>query len=505
MNWTGSGVAAGKVADPNSPVTTITLDDDYTVQADFMIDQRFLSVSSTTGGSIVAPGEGIFAYDHGAVAELKAQPDVGYRFVRWSGDSSSVGDANAASTMILMDADHIIQGNFELMTYAITASADTNGTLDPLGEIHISHGGQQLFSAIPAEGYEVDRWYLDGEVVQPGGTTWMFANITSPHIVLVTFQKIALRISGYVTEPNTVIPAADMLLQLHGQDANSVTDANGFYALNVEYGSSGYLVPQKTGYSFEPNQFELGSVTQHYSNINFIASLITFDISGYVLDADTSVPIPDVNVRAENYGGPWTGRYGGSSSRTDANGFYRIQVDYDWSGKLILDKYAYIFEPNDLIYTAFAADHNDGDYVGTLLVLAISGSVVNECGMPVAGVQLTIDGVGECATDANGFYEARVDFGWHGAVTPSRDYHSFLPAAMLYMPGLTMDMEAQNYTAANIYDLDYSCSVGWEDLAALLDNWLGPPRNVPDTNGDEIVNFAEYAQLTGAMLVGHSE
>jgi len=505
VNWTGSGVAAGKVEDPNSPVTTITLDDDYAVQANFMIDQRLLSVSSTRGGAVVVPGEGTFAYDRDTFAALQAQPDVGYRFVTWSGDVSSIVDANAAWTTILMDADHIIQADFELVTYVITASADANGTVAPVGDVSIAHGGQQFFSAFPAEGYQVDRWYLDGEIVQTGGITWALTNVTSPHSVQVTFQKIIFMVSGYVTEPNTVIPIAGAVLQLSDQDVNSVTDVNGFYALDVQYGSSGCLVPRKAGYNFKPNQFQFEAVAQHHSNINFIASLMTFGISGHVLDAETSAPIEDVNVRAENDGGPWTSRYGGSSSQTDANGFYRVHVDNDWSGQLILQKYAYIFEPNDMIYTEVAADYNDGNYVGTLLVLAISGSVVNECGAPLAGVQLTVDGIGEFTTDANGFYEARVNFGWHGAVTPSRDYHSFLPAAMLYMPGLTVDMDAQNYTATSTYDLDYSCSVGWEDLAALLDNWLGPPRNVPDTNGDEIVNFAEYAQLAGAMLVSHSE
>lgn len=57
VGWAGSAVDAGKVADANSADTTVILDADYTLQANFAIDQRTLTVSSTAGGSVSAPGE----------------------------------------------------------------------------------------------------------------------------------------------------------------------------------------------------------------------------------------------------------------------------------------------------------------------------------------------------------------------------------------------------------------------------------------------------------------
>ena len=46
VNWTGTGVTAGKVANPNSASTTITMDGDYTVVANFAIDQHINFVIS---------------------------------------------------------------------------------------------------------------------------------------------------------------------------------------------------------------------------------------------------------------------------------------------------------------------------------------------------------------------------------------------------------------------------------------------------------------------------
>ena len=53
VNWTGSGVAAGKVVNPNSAATTITMDGDYTVAANFAIDQY------AVGGTITSNGTGL--------------------------------------------------------------------------------------------------------------------------------------------------------------------------------------------------------------------------------------------------------------------------------------------------------------------------------------------------------------------------------------------------------------------------------------------------------------
>lgn len=71
-----------------------------------------LSVSSTEGGSVIGPGVGNFTYGRGTVVDLLATPDVGYRFVQWTGDVSTVGDVLAAATTITMEGDYAIAANF---------------------------------------------------------------------------------------------------------------------------------------------------------------------------------------------------------------------------------------------------------------------------------------------------------------------------------------------------------------------------------------------------------
>ena len=72
-----------------------------------------LTISSTAGGSVTTPGEGASKYGQGAVVDLVATPDAGYRFVSWTGDVDKVNDIYAAETTITMNGDYSITANFE--------------------------------------------------------------------------------------------------------------------------------------------------------------------------------------------------------------------------------------------------------------------------------------------------------------------------------------------------------------------------------------------------------
>jgi hypothetical protein len=80
------------------------------------VSEYDLTVDSTAGGSVTDPGEGVFTYDDGTVVDLFADPDAGYQFVNWSGDTGDIDDADAADTFITMNGNYDITANFELIT-----------------------------------------------------------------------------------------------------------------------------------------------------------------------------------------------------------------------------------------------------------------------------------------------------------------------------------------------------------------------------------------------------
>jgi uncharacterized repeat protein (TIGR02543 family) len=112
VNWTGD---AGIIADVNAPITTITINGDYSITANFdqiLLRQFSLIIASTKGGRVTTPGEGYFTYLEGTVVSLVATPDAGYPFVKWTGDVGTIANVNAASTNITMQGDYEITASF---------------------------------------------------------------------------------------------------------------------------------------------------------------------------------------------------------------------------------------------------------------------------------------------------------------------------------------------------------------------------------------------------------
>jgi subtilisin family serine protease len=316
-----------------------------------------------------------------------------------------------------------------------------------------------------------------------------------------TFEIISgdhpLRISGLVLEPDGNTPAGGVLLQVNNNDINTITDSNGYYELWVNYGWSGAITPQKEGYVFEPEYSIYTDVSEDCNDVNYTEIMVTWTIAGYVLQADYLTPINDVNVSAENGGGPWTSKYGGGSALTDENGYYEIVVDYNWSGTVTPAKNACVFEPNSRYYADVIENYMEGqDYTGTLLTFRIAGFVKNECNVPTAGVTVNANnGGGQGTTDVNGYYEVWVAYGWSGTVTPEKSHFTFEPNWMSYVDVLT-DVCDQNYIASNIYDLDCDGSIGFGDLAVMAGNWLLNGPEIPgDFNADETLDFLDFAEF----------
>jgi hypothetical protein len=78
-----------------------------------------LTISSTEGGSVTGPGEGTFTYYEVTVINLVAEPDDGYQFANWTGDVTTIGNVNAAMTIITTDDSYEIRANFALESLEI--------------------------------------------------------------------------------------------------------------------------------------------------------------------------------------------------------------------------------------------------------------------------------------------------------------------------------------------------------------------------------------------------
>lgn len=132
----------------------------YTVSCDYTAPTFKISLTAGTGGTVSGAG----TYTVGSSATIKATPNSGYRFVKWSD-----GDTNATRTITKTTSD--ISANvtnlsysavFEKITYAVTFK-DENGTT--LKTATVNHGDTVTPPADPEKAdtaqwnYTFDGWY----------------------------------------------------------------------------------------------------------------------------------------------------------------------------------------------------------------------------------------------------------------------------------------------------------------------------------------------------------
>lgn len=109
VNWTGD---VSKLADVEVATTSVTMEDSYSIIANFAVAYN-LTITSTIGGNVTTPGEGEFAYNAGTVVNLIVEADDCYRFANWIGDVTTVDNVTAAITTITMNDSYFIIASFE--------------------------------------------------------------------------------------------------------------------------------------------------------------------------------------------------------------------------------------------------------------------------------------------------------------------------------------------------------------------------------------------------------
>ena len=72
-----------------------------------------LTISSTSGGTVTAPGEGLFEYSEETEVTLVATPEPGYHFANWTGNVDTIADAYAATTTITVNDRYYLIARFD--------------------------------------------------------------------------------------------------------------------------------------------------------------------------------------------------------------------------------------------------------------------------------------------------------------------------------------------------------------------------------------------------------
>ena len=199
-----------------------------------------------------------------------------------------------------------------------------------------------------------------------------YSNVSSNQTQNYTGALQTLSISGYV---RTSGGAGISGVVMSGLPGNPSTSADGSYTATVDYGWSGTVTPQKSGYTFSPSSVPYTNVSSNQTQ-NYTGTVQARSISGYVRTSGG----------AGISGVVMSGLTGNPS--TAADGSYTATVDYSWSGTVTPTKSGYTFSPGSQSYSNVSSNQTQ-NYTGALQVLSISGYVRTSGGAGISGVVMS--------------------------------------------------------------------------------------------------------------------
>ena len=116
--------------------------------------------------------------------------------------------------------------------YTITATAGTNGSITPSGEVTVNKGESATFTITPNNGYHIEDVLVDG--VSVGAvSTYTFSNVTANHTITATFAKDAdpvtrYRIEASAGEGGSISPEGIVRVSQGGSQSFTITPDEGY-------------------------------------------------------------------------------------------------------------------------------------------------------------------------------------------------------------------------------------------------------------------------------------
>jgi hypothetical protein len=144
----------------------------------------FTLTASVFGNGTVSPPD-TTTVNRGGSQTCAITPDPGWYVKSVVVDGSDKG-AITSYTFNNVTANHSIKVYFKVITYTITASAGTNGSISPSGNQQVPIGTNKTFLITPATGYQVSDVVVDGSSVG-AVTSYTFTNVTASHTISASF------------------------------------------------------------------------------------------------------------------------------------------------------------------------------------------------------------------------------------------------------------------------------------------------------------------------------
>ncbi len=240
-------------------------------------------------------------------------------------------------------------------SYTITASADSNGNINPSGSVDVPYNNNQQFTITPNIGYHIADVLIDGSSAGPI-STYTFPTVTADHTIAASFAINTYQITVTQTPYGTISPGTTTVNYGDSQTFSVTPDA-GYHIVDVSV--DGNSVGAVSSYKFTSVDAQHTitasfAITQFSSHLTLYCAPDTVDkpattvVQGSLSTID-GTPIAGQTVTLTyNNAGTWESigtattlpdgsySYSWTVPSSLANGFYVVQASYAGDGNVYL-------------------------------------------------------------------------------------------------------------------------------------------------------------------------
>jgi type IV pilus assembly protein PilY1 len=258
-----------------------------------------ITVNTVTNGT-VSPAPGTYPVTINGNKTFTFTPATGYVVSNVSVDGTSVG-APSSYTFTNITMGHTLSVTFQVpaATYTITASAGSNGSINPSGAVAVNRGASQTFTFTPNSGQAINNVVVDG-VSQGAISSYTFTNVTTTHTISASFAAARWTITTSPGAHSTIQPSGTYAVADSSQQKIYVTYNTSLKDLYIQVNGVSYQILGNGAYQTGSvcvatgtlNQcvYTINSVNQNYS-INLLES---FNITDFPLDIQTRPAPPNI-------------------------------------------------------------------------------------------------------------------------------------------------------------------------------------------------------------------
>ena len=300
-----TGYTFSKWSDGNTTASrSITVKGAATYTASFTINSYKITVNAGTGGTVSGGG----TYNYGTSVTIKATPNTGYNFSKWSGASTST----SASLTFTVTGAATYTANFSIKTYTVTWK-NWDGTV--LETDTVNHGSSAAYNgSTPTRSSTAQYSYTFS------GWSGTYTNVTSNQTVTAQFTSTTRSYTLTIASGGngSVSPTSKSISYGSTYDLDNVTCTP-----NTGYYFNGWSFSDTSGngssYNSSSHVVTVKGACKATANFKIYTYTVTWkNWDGTVLETDTV-----------NYGG--SASYGGSTPTRSSTAQYSYTFS-GWSG-----------------------------------------------------------------------------------------------------------------------------------------------------------------------------